>query len=791
MTDGWFPAFFNFLHLRRRYVAVAVCVLLLFSTVGLFFIHFRHSMEVMLPSGSDTQKAISFLQNLNFSAKVALSFSKTDETLDRTEFFAAVDGVAQSINSPLIPKVLSTFDTKQMVSDIGAFLDRAPELLDEAELKHLGLQITREGVEQSLRKKYLQLLKPEGAFMGTMIRRDPLDIQMAMIEKIRGLSTSFGYAMRIENNHIVSADGKQVLLILETTVPFTDAKGSKELIEYINHTLETLPPSINVDVICGHLHTISNEKVIKRDIGLTGTITSIIFFLVFVFVFKDLRAYLIVLLPIVALLAAVNISAILLGTLSPMVLGLGSVVAGITVDYGVYIYFAVQRSNSALDAVRAIFRPIMFGTWTSAAVFVAFLCSSIPGCRQLGCFALLSVVFTMAGTLLVLPLYFIPKGQRDTSPMLKMQPKRAGLTVAVFAALLIVAVLVARQVRFNSDVMQLDGTEKAVLKTEEKFQKIWGSGGAGQAIAVVAHPDYETALRLNDRVYDTLVERLGRADVASLSPIWKSYSQRTANVARWNEFWGSGHATELKNLFQQKGAQFGFAPDAFDPFFQTLEMSVVQKNEPSKNVVFSQIKDRFIQHRDGETQLLTFFPDRPEYIKAMASVKDEIPGFMLISRSALSIALAHDYTKEFIRISIISLGLISIMTVFLMKNLRMILIVFAPACAGVASIAVLLALTGSSLNVMHLISGIIVIGLAVDYGHFYVHAYMHSLSLGTRTSITLNAGTALIGAGVLLFTHHPALFSVGLTLVGGISAGYATAMLVVPALCSLFLKDRR
>ncbi len=790
MTDGRFPAFFNFLHSRRRYVAVGVCVSFLLFAAGLFFIPFRYSMDVMLPSGSDTQKAMSFLRNLNFSTKVALSFSQTNETLDRTEFFAAVDRVAQSINSPLIPQVLSTFDTKQMVYDIGAFLDRAPELLDEAELEQLGSQITPEGVERGLRKKYIQLLKPEGSFMGTMIRRDPLDIQMAMIEKIRGLSTSFGYAMRIENNHIVSADGKQVLLILETTVRFTDAKGSKELIEYITRTLKTLPPSIHVDVVCGHLHTISNEKVIKHDIGLTGTITSIIFFLVFVVFFRDLRAYLIVFLPMGALLAAVNISAIFFGELSPMVLGLGSVVAGITVDYGVYIYFAVQRSDSALAAVRALFRPIMYGTWTSAAVFVAFLCSSILGYRQFGCFALLSVFFTLAGTLLVLPLYFVPKGRRDTSPLLKMQPKRAGLTVAIFVVLLVVAVFVARHVRFDSDVMQLDGTEKAVLKTEEKFQKIWGSGGAGQAIAVVSHPDYETALRLNDRVYDTLVERLGRADVASLSPIWKSYSQRTANVARWNEFWRNGRAAELKKLFQQEGAQFGFSLDAFDPFFQTLEMSVVQKNEPAKNVIFSQIKDRFIQHMDGETQVLTFFPDRPEYIKAMASVKDELPGFMLISRSALSVALAHDYTKEFIRISIISLGLILIMTVFLMKNLRMILIVFAPACAGIASIAALVALTGLSLNVMHLISGIIVISLAVDYGHFYVHAYMHSLSLGTRTSITLNAGTALIGAGVLLFTHHPALFSVGLTLVGGISAGYVTAMLVVPALCSLLLKDR-
>ncbi len=65
----------------------------------------------------------------------------------------------------------------------------------------------------------------------------------------------------------------------------------------------------------------------------------------------------------------------------------------------------------------------------------------------------------------------------------------------------------------------------------------------------------------------------------------------------------------------------------------------------------------------------------------------------------------------------------------------------------------------------------------------------NSLNLGTRSAISLSAGTTLIGSAALLFAHHPALFSVGITLVGGIAAGYAASMLLVPALCSLWLGD--
>ncbi|RKX45419.1 MAG: hypothetical protein DRP64_04745, partial [Verrucomicrobia bacterium] len=788
MPDGRFPSFFNRLHSHPRLVATAVVVVLLLSAAGLFSIPFRHSMDVMLPAGSDTQESVSFLQSMEFSAKVALSFSQLDNALDRTAFFAEIDRFADSIDTPMIQQVLSTFDNQQMVHDIGAFLERAPELLGEAELEQLEQQMTREGVAHSLRKKYIQLLKPEGSFMGGMIRRDPLDIQMMLIEKIRALSASFGYDMRMENNHLVSADGKQVLLILETSIPFTDATGSHELVDYINQRIEMLPPSIRVDLVCGHLHTISNEKIIKHDISLTVTLASAAFILLFLFFFRDWRANLIFFIPFAALLVAVNITALVLGTLSPMMLGFGSVIAGIAVDYGIHVYVAVQRSGSALEAVRSVARPIVIGALTTAGVFAAFFFSSIPGYHQLASFALISVVLSVAGALFILPLYLVPKGIKGERPRLgKMSMPRAWIVLGIFVALMVAAFPVARKVQFDSDIMRLDGTEQSILETENRFQETWGSGGAGQAVAVVTHADYEAALDLNDRVYDVLIDQVGSSEIASLSPIWKSYANRKGNAARWNEFWSAEQKARLKKLFQEEGEPFGFAPDAFDPFFKTLDAPVVEEGELANNVVFSQIKSRFVQQVDGETQVLTFFPDEPGFIEAIAPLKDQVPGMLVISRSAISTDLAQDYTREFSRISLVALGLVLLVSGLLLKNLRKTLIVLTPALAGVASIAVLVEMVGSELNVMNLVSGIIVIGLCVDYGIFYVHSYTHSLNLGTRTAITLSAGTTLIGAGALLFTLHPALFSVGLTLVGGISAGYATSMWVVPALCSLFL----
>jgi predicted RND superfamily exporter protein len=156
----------------------------------------------------------------------------------------------------------------------------------------------------------------------------------------------------------------------------------------------------------------------------------------------------------------------------------------------------------------------------------------------------------------------------------------------------------------------------------------------------------------------------------------------------------------------------------------------------------------------------------------------------------MSTSLAQDYTREFTRIVLVALGLVLLVVSLLLKSVRKVLIVLTPAFAGVLGSAVLAKAVGTDLNVMNLVSGIIVMGLCVDYGIFRVHAYSQGIDLGTRTAISLSAGTTLIGAAALLFTLHPALFSVGLTLVGGISVGYLVSMAVVPALCRLFLEEK-
>jgi predicted exporter len=65
------------------------------------------------------------------------------------------------------------------------------------------------------------------------------------------------------------------------------------------------------------------------------------------------------------------------------------------------------------------------------------------------------------------------------------------------------------------------------------------------------------------------------------------------------------------------------------------------------------------------------------------------------------------------------------------------------------------------------------------------------MNTGTIMAITLCTVTTLIGVGVLIFAKHPALSSVGITMVIGLGAGFFSSVMVVPKLCELTVKAKK
>ncbi len=89
---------------------------------------------------------------------------------------------------------------------------------------------------------------------------------------------------------------------------------------------------------------------------------------------------------------------------------------------------------------------------------------------------------------------------------------------------------------------------------------------------------------------------------------------------------------------------------------------------------------------------------------------------------------------------------------------------------------------GIEFNLFNIVATILVIGLGVDLGIFMVcnlaEGYEHTANLG----ILLGGLTSFVGLGALTLARHPALSSIGITVMLGLCGVIPSALFVIPAL---------
>lgn len=793
MDDSRFLRWFSCLERHRGLVIGVLFTLVLLAAASLVRVRFDNTLDLMLPADSPAQRMMTFLRLANFSNKIVISLEAQDTETARQQLMATADELAASIQSPMISKVVAGFSAPSLMDDAGFFMRYAPQILTSNDLATLEASLTPACVSGTVKRLYHQLLKPEGMFLAQSIQSDPLGISQTIMKRLEKLSTSMGYEVTMENGHFISRDGRHTMLLLETTVPLTDGAEARELLVFLEEKLTAVPPGIQASLICGHTHVVSNEDTIKRDLGVVLGLASLAFIVLYVAFFRDWRALLIFLMPALAAVLALAVTACLFPRLSYFVLAFGPVIAGIADDYGIAAYVAIREGASRGRAIRHIIPPVTAGAVTTTGIFFAFFFSRIPGYFQLAWFCILSIFMALGLALFVLPLLLkagrLPAEEADTAPSFVL-PRNPGWRLAAFGLVFILLGGVATRVTFDSDVTKLDGTAPAILQTEETFKTVWGTGARKEAILAVMGDSYESVRQKTDQIYEQAITVVGPDQFVGLSAIWPSAGTRQERAAAWTEFWRSGREAKLREMLAGQGAAQGFATNAFEPFFTHLYAGAAQVEEPVSNQVLVNLKDRFVQTPQGHYQTLSYFPDEPALIESLANVLEGRSDAMIVSRNALTGVLSQAFVGEMVRISVLA-GILILLTAWLfVRSIPLTLMALTPALASVIGLLSVMALMDRPLNMANLISGVVVFGLSIDFGMHILHACRHPQGRHARTAVTFAMVTTIMGAAALLFAHHPALYSVGLTLVIGVGLGYIAAMWLIPALYAVWMKGK-
>jgi predicted exporter len=116
-----------------------------------------------------------------------------------------------------------------------------------------------------------------------------------------------------------------------------------------------------------------------------------------------------------------------------------------------------------------------------------------------------------------------------------------------------------------------------------------------------------------------------------------------------------------------------------------------------------------------------------------------------------------------------------------LRQLHSVILCLLPAVTGLLVMPAVMSLTGLSINMFNMAASVLVLGLSIDYGVFMVRRG-HRNDGAEERAVIASALTTLCGFGALALAQHPAMFSLGITVVLGIVPAMLCALFVVPVL---------
>jgi len=402
-------ALYAFFSGRRRLLAGLVLVLWAVSLAVLSTMRVDEDIRAMIPDEpSEAARQFRLLQQSPLSGKLLIQVS-AGEGVSTSALLTAVDRLAQAMGPPRFRRVL-TGPPVTPGGELIPFLTRSlPSLFTETDRSLVLELLEPERIRGRLEEILAGLRSPEGWAHRAFTRRDPLGLGLLTLEKLRHVSPI--PEVRVVDGHFLSLDGRHALLIAETPVAMTDAERGGDLISGFDELArEALPAGVAAFLYGGHLYTVANAETVRSDLFLVLSVSSAALVLLFIAFIRSWNGLLLLLVPASTLLIAAAGTAAVCSPVSAVTLGFGAVLLGISIDFGIHVYFALRRfaPERAAEVTGRIAVPILFGGATTMAAFAVLLTSSISGQRQLGLFSLIGMASALALSLVALPQWIRP-----------------------------------------------------------------------------------------------------------------------------------------------------------------------------------------------------------------------------------------------------------------------------------------------------------------------------------------------------------------------------------------------
>ncbi len=657
-------------------------------------------------------------------------------------------------------------------------------------------------IRETLTTNFNRLLDLEGIGQSQFLTLDPLGLKNYALAKLAHMAPSTD--TQIYKGQLISKDGRHLLIIAEPKTAGTDTTFARQATELINNIGSMLNQeyssrgyTFTLTPVGAFRASMDNERIAKEDTEGAIVYVTLGIMLLLIFAFPRPFIGLLSLIPaVVGTMMAIFVYSFIYESISVLAIGFGGAIISITVDHGIAYLLFLDRPHEThgKDAAKEVWSVGLLATMTTVGAFLILSISGFPILAQIGQFAALGIAFSFIFVHSIFPMIFpsMPPAKRERFLLLSNLIKklsRGGKYTFVAALVFSAVMLYFAKIEFHVNLESLNTLSDETLAAEKLIRDTWGNIFS-KIYIMIEGKDIAEIQKKSDRLVSMLDNDVesGMLDSAfNPSMIFPGEVRAKQNLSDWRNFWNPARAARVKRDIKSVSRELGFAPDAFDPFFdQVAKRDYAHIDIPERFFSFMGISES----RDGSSMVqfstLTIGSD---YNPLKFYNNYAQGGFVKIfDPQFFSKRLGELLTYTFVRMAVIIGISVMILLLCFFLDWRLTFAALMPIAFALICTLGTMDIIGQPLDIPALMLAIVVFGMGVDYSLFFVRSYQRYMddshpSLGLiRIAVFLASASTMIGFGILAASRHSMLKSVGIISLLGIGYSLIGAFAILPPL---------
>lgn len=791
----FFLSIYDFLSKRKALSIVLMLALVALCVVLSLRLRYKENITDFLPANEANKRYMAVYSDMG-DRRITVIFHADTMADNSDDIKSAIDLFEEQwyeLYADNSVELMCRANVGMVTNAMSLISDNPPLFLNAADYARIDSILAIEGyIDTCLTNVKRMLGFPMSAMAVEMISNDPLNLFSSPLQRLSHLTASNDFD--IDDEYIFDNKGN-AYAFMNSPYPSGDTKGNTRLSEMIENTIQKTSakiPNISISAIGSPLIAASNANCIKRDSIISISIAVVLIVVVLIVTMGRKRNILWLGFSItMGWLFALAVIVTFKPAISAVVIGIGSVLIGIAVNYPLHFLDHIRDHTDRREALKDMVDPLVTGNITTVSAFACLLFVKAEAMRDLGLFGSLMLIGTILFVMIFLPLFAkagrkkkaVEDAVEESSPILQNSKWSRYLLLPVCAITIVLGYLSTRT-QFDSDLHNIN-----YMTPQQQRDLAMLSSSIEQSDSLTTLYVASEAKSLDEALQnaESLVTEIEGYEGSGPIGLLPSVQQQETALQRWQQF--TQRYPDLGEQLENKAVEMGFRPQAFARFTQHLS-SDYAPIPPEQMSDINQLCENYLLKRDS-TWCVVGMNNVPK--GSVAQLKNRInsaeaasKGVFAFDISDVGSNLVTALNDDFNYILYVCSFVVFFFLWLSLGRIELAILSFLPLTVGWLWILGIMDIAAVKFNIVNIILATFIFGQGDDYtifiteGLMYEYAYGKRRLGGYRRSVIVSAVLMFIGIGALIFAKHPAMRSLAQVAIIGMATVVLMACYLPP-----------